>query len=974
MTRIQLETGFIDLPIGTDFPIDLSFAEITKSGARTGGASRSLEVDGTENNTTILGALFDIDLSNDTFNRNTKTIASVIQNGVEVFEGFIQLLEIIRVNRVRGTNHKLVKYKINVFDEVSNFFNEMGDKELTELSFPELSHVFNRANIIASWSNISGYTYPQYAKSDNIYTLRDFKPAIYEWEYFKKIFATNGYTFTFDEYNEETIQMDKRIIPFNGKQGDDTIGAFLKQAYSVRGEMASANYVIDNTSNPTYPIGWLPMLDYLSATSVNNYAAAANSKIDLSDIFEDAQGQWSTVNNDLTNLSGQGRNFQILTNYDYNIQVRAQGGASWNAFGGLGSGLNRCDIKICLVAQSTTNVNKIAFIDAGQTAISFGTGTTSFAAGYQPLASGNNASFANIGIFDANEKFDVHALIFGRYFTSTGVQVGNTPEYTLMSSLSVDTLSGGLPVRFRDTSSGNPVRLEFDIDITNLQFRAIPDITELINGTNVDVSQFIPKKIKQRDLISAVSKSYNLLFTPDPDNETNIIIKTRDKYYNDGLEWDWTEKFDESQPNSITFLNNDVKQRQEYKYKDDKDELNAAYQAEFVETYGQSTLILDNEYTVGTDKREIMYSPTPSVGSGINIPLPSINGVNPDCNIRVLLHNGVGTVSQYPFYDDLLPNPSLVAQVTDYNQTSMFDNDLIPNFSICYDSPNILFHSFQQGQTTNYLYNLHHQQELTTINEGKRLTGYFNLTEADFQKLSKTLDWKIFIKDNGWFFVSKIYGYNSGKRTITKVDLITADEKLRLKYKRPFKPFGGTTISFSGVVNNHFDTVASDTNIRLGNDILISGKYNFASGERIKIQGDVNTVRASDVQIMGSINNVNIGLNGTKIVGDQTTPTRSGVYVGGIISEGLALKSVTANYTTTFEDELIAQGTAATTITLLDSTFFISKGGKRYTVKNYSAGNISVTSPNLIDGIVTQTLVPNESMTFISDGTNWIII
>lgn len=972
MTRIQLETGFIDLPIGTDFPIDLSFAEITKSGARTGGASRSLEVDGTENNTTILGALFDIDLSNDTFNRNKKTTASVIQNGVEVFDGFIQLLEVIRVNRVRGTNHKLVKYKINVFDEVSNFFNEMGDKELTDLSFPELSHVFNRANIIASWSNTSGYTYPQYAKSDNIYTLRDFKPAIYEWEYFKKIFATNGYTFTFNEYNEDTIQMDKRIIPFNGKQGDDTIGAFLKQNYSVRGEMASANYMIDNTSNPNFPIGWLPMLDYLSAASVNNYATAANSKIDLSTIFEDAQSQWSTVNNNLTNLSGQGRNFQILTNYDYNIQVRAFGGASWNAFGGAVVTLKRCDLKICLVAQSTTNVNKVAFIDAGQTAISFGSGTTSYAAGWQPLASGNNASFANLGVFDANEKFDVHALIFGRYFTSTGVQFPNTPEYTLMSSLSVDTLSGGL-VKFLDTSSGLPVRLEFDIDITNLQFKAIPDITELINGTNVDVNAFIPKKIKQRDLISAVSKSYNLVFVPDPDNETNIIIKTRDKYYNDGLEWDWTDKFDESQPNSITFLNNDVKQRQEYKYKDDKDSLNAAYQAEFVESYGQTTLILDNEYTVGTDKREIMYSPTPSVGSGINIPLPSINGVNPDCNIRVLLHNGVGTVSQYPFYDDLLPNPNLVAQVTDYNQTSMFDNDLIPNFSICYDSPNILFHSFQQGQTTNYLYNLHHQQELTTINEGKRLTGYFNLTEADFQKLSKTLDWKIYIKDNGWFFVSKIYGYNSGKRTITKVDLITADEKLRLKYKRPFKPFGGTTISFSGVINNHFDTVGSDTNIRLGNDILISGKYNFASGERIKIQGDVNTVRASDVQIMGSLNTVNIGLNGAKIVGDQTTPTRSGVYVGGVISEGLGYLKTNVNYTALFSDDLIVATNSGITITLTDSTFF-DEGSKKYTVKNYSGANISVTSPNLIDGIVTQTLTPNESKTFISDGLNWLII
>jgi hypothetical protein len=62
-------------------------------------------------------------------------------------------------------------------------------------------------------------------------------------------------------------------------------------------------------------------------------------------------------------------------------------------------------------------------------------------------------------------------------------------------------------------------------------------------------------------------KAIIYLFTPDPENETNIIIKTRDKFYNDGLEWDWTDKFDESQPNSITFLNNDVKQRQEYKYK-----------------------------------------------------------------------------------------------------------------------------------------------------------------------------------------------------------------------------------------------------------------------------------------------------------------------------------------------------------------------------------------------------------------------
>jgi hypothetical protein len=958
MTRIQLETGFIDLPIGTDFPIDLSFAEITKSGARTGGASRSLEVDGTENNTTILGALFDIDLSNDTFNRNKKTTASVIQNGVEVFEGFIQLMEVIRVNRVRGTNHKLVKYKINVFDEVSNFFNEMGDKELTALSFPELSHVFNRANIIASWSNTSGYTYPQYAKSDNIYTLRDFKPAIYEWEYFKKIFASNGYTFTFDEYNEDTIQMDKRIIPFNGKQGDNTVSQLLSEKYIVRGEETAGSYLYQNLD---VPAGIIPPIDILNAASINNYCTLIGSKMSLDTIFQDAENQYNIINDTIENKAGVNRIIQFATSYDYSIDVRALNSTAtptaWevdNLVGGNG----RIEIKVSLVAQSLTNTQKVVIIDSQQVAITLNGGEL-YASDWQPLASGSNASTANLGLLDANEEYDIHTLVFARYYNANGTVVSG---------------AGGLGgIVIKDQASIELLNVEFDVSMSNLQFKATADITELTNGTNINIDAFIPKKIKQRDLISAISKSYNLLFTPDPDNETNIIIKTRDKFYNDGLEWDWTDKFDESQPNSITFLNNDVKQRQEYKYKDDKDSLNAAYQAEFVESYGQTTLILDNEYTVGTDKREIIYSPTPSVGSGINIPLPSINGVNPDCNIRVLLHNGVGTVSQYPFYDDLLPNPNLVAQVTEYNNTSMFDNDLIPNFSICYDSPNILFHSFQQGQTTNYLYNLHHQQELTTINEGKRLTGYFNLSEADFQKLSKTLDWKIYIQDNGWFFVSKIYGYNSGKRTITKVDLITADEKLRLKYKRPFRPFGGATVSFSGVINKHFDTVGSDTNIMLGNDISINGKYNLATGERIKIQGDVNTVRASDVQIMGSINTVNIGLNGTKVVGDQTTPTRSGVYVGGVISDGLEYVKVNVNYTALFSDDLIVCTTSGITITLTDSTFF-DEGGKKYTVKNYSGANISVTSPNLIDGIVTQTLTPNQSITVISDGTNWLII
>ena len=972
MTRIQLESGFIDLPKGTDFPIDLSFAEITKSGARSGGVSRSLDIEGTENNSKQLGLLFDIDLTNDTFNRNVKVRCSVIQEDTEVFDGYIQLLEIVRVNKYQSTNQKLVKYKISVFDEVSNFFNAMGDRELTDLSFPELSHVFNRANIISSWSNTDGFTYPQYAKNDNIYTLRDFKPAIYEYEYFRKIFAQNGYTFTFTDFDADNIRLDKRIIPYNGKQGDDTVGQFLKQTHTVRGEMSSAVYTIDSTNTPTYPIGWLPMIDYMSGGGTNTYATNVGSVVDLDSIFEDAQSQWSTVNNDLTNLSGQGRVFQILTSYDYVITANALGGASWEVFAG--GGATRMELKLTLVAQSKTNNNKVAYIDAGTTAVEFTAGTTTFGAGLSVIATGSNASFADLGVFDANEKFDVHVLVYARYFNSLGVQLPNTPNYQTLNSLSTDDPFIEIPVIIQDTATGNPIRLEFRVDVDNLQFKAIPDINELVQGSNVDVSQFIPKKIKQRDLISAIKNTYNLVFVPDPSNASNIIIKTRDTYYNDGLEWDWTDKFVEDQPSTITFLSNDVKQRQVYKYKEDKDTLNTAYQSEFIETYGQTTIDLDNEYTVGTDERTLIYSATPSVDAAIGVPLPSINGINPDCNIRVLLHNGVGTVASYPFYDDILPNPTNVAFVTDYCNTSMFDSDVLPNFSILFNSPDILFHGFQQGQTTNYIYNLHHQNELTTINTGKRLNGYFDLTEVDFQKLSKRLDWKIFIKDNGWFFISKIYAYNSGKRTITKVDLITADEKTRIKYKRPFRPYKPTTLSVTAVINRHFDKVSNDTNIVIGGgDVSINGKYNYVSGDRVKIQGDANTVLSSNVMVMGNINTVSTGLNDTKILGDFTTPTRSGVYVGGVISEGKQYVKTNISYDALFTDDLIVASTSGITITLLDATFF-EEGSKTFTVKNTSGGTITITSPNLIDGTASLVTGINDSYTFITDGVNWIII
>lgn len=979
MTRIQLDTGFLDLPKNVDFPISISVNDI-KTGRRSGGVSKVIEIEGNTNNTTLLGFYFDVDLSNLTFDRNKKTTCSVIQNGVENFEGFIQLKEVFRINDKRATNHKDVKYKILVFDQVANFFNEMGDKELTELSFPELSHTFNRANIISSWSNTEGYVYPQFAKQDNIYTLRDFKPAIYEWEYWKKIFQSNGYSFTFDQFDESTLQLNKRIVPYNGKNGDDNISQFLKQSYTVRGTLASDTFLLDETQIPTYPFGWIPVLDFTSASAINDYCTNAASKVILDTVLEDAQGQYDVLTGELTNLAGQGRTFQILTSYDYSIDVRAKDdiGAvvSWEVEH-TAAGVSGCELKLTLVAQSTTNNSKVAYIDAGTTVVNFiNGGTYTYASGWQTLGSGNNASYVDLGLFNANEKFDIHAVIMGRYLNDVGaIQNTGTGSFTQIVDVDTSSLFVNVPCKFVDQTTGDDVRLEFDIDISNLEFKAVPDITELVKNSPVDIDKFIPKGIKQRDIISAISKSYNLYFIPDPDNDKNLIIKTRDKYYDDGGQLDWTDKFVEDKPNSITFLNNDVKRNQAFKYKEGKDTINEAYQNEFTDTYGESLILLDNEYAVGTDETIIMYSPTPSVQSGIGFPLPSINGINPEGNLRVLLHNGKGSVYQYPFYDDIVVNASELSYVTDYCMTSMFDSDFTPNFSICFNAPKVIFHAFQAGQTSNYLYNLHHQRELSTINKGERLTGYFNLNEVDFQKLSKRLDWTIYIKDNGYFYIEKVHNYNATKRTLTKVELITADENNDLKVLNPSPPIK-PNILYDDIITNFFTDVANDTNVVIGTgQVNIQGAYNLVIGSNVFIQGNQNSVNSNNAKVIGDNNTIPSGLSKTTIIGNDKTADRSGVVIDYGLYAVNEKKSINVSTDTTaypeFYDIMYLQASKLT-ITLPDPDEY---DGVQFTIKDVDQGNNTVTaSVSTIDQSTSVNLSKDQALKLHAKNGVWNIL
>lgn len=871
MTRIQLATGFLEVDV--DFPITVSFSDILKRGQRSGGFSQSIEVNGTENNRTLLGLYFDVDLENETFNRNVKTECSIIQNDVEVFNGFIQLLEVKRINKGRSNNEQKIVYNVFVFDEVANFFNSLADFELSDLTFPEFNHTFNRETIIASWANTSGYVYPAFAKDDNVYTLRDFKPALYEWEYFKKIFAVHDYTFEFDQWDAETIRMDKRIVPYNGKAQNPILSETLKNQYKVLGEQD----VYDELINQTMPYGFLPRPDAILPSILQSYAATQPS-IDL-DVLQDVQNQYNTSTNILTNLSGSERTFTFLSNYNVTTRVRAYDDTNTlvnNWQNNLSSGVNRVEICVSLVAQSVTDANKRLILDVGSPIDvwqnqSFVGGTGSWV----DLGTSNIASVGQLGLINETEQLRITPLIFARAIKNDG-QVVPTSVFGVAPFSMFGTYINQEGYKISDGTQN--VRLEFDIEINDLRLEIIPNIEELISGSIVNVDAFIPQGIKQKDFISTIIKTYNLLFEPDTNNEKNIIITTRDAYLDSGQEWDWTNKFAQDQENTLTFLSNDVERVQSYLYKEDKDVLNTSYQVEIRETYGQAKLTLDNQYKRGEDKHQLIYSPTPNIMSGINITLPAINGINPDTNVRVLLNNGLVPCSTMMIYDSLLPNTT-PQNVNETLHTSMFDNDQTPNFSICFDAPKYLFHPTQQGQTTNYLYFLHHKREVTNLNNGRMFVGYFFLTEVDFQRVARRLNWNVYIKDNGWFYINKVDKYNAGKRTLTRVELITLDDQTNLKLPTII---GVGTLPTAGIANNDFfDLIGQSTNLVLTPSSRVRGRYNFVTGINSDVIGNRNTILADNVRVMGD-NNVLLPMaQRSMVISNDTTISNQSNVVGG---------------------------------------------------------------------------------------------
>jgi hypothetical protein len=721
MVKIQLETGYLDVKDGLDFPLNFGVAEIRDLSKRSGAFSKSITLVGSKNNHDLLNHYYDVNIEAGTFNINTLTKCTVLQNDIPILSDAYLQLTSVNKRQWSAEDENKIEYTVLIKDAQADFFTKIDNGELTDLDFSDLNHTYSSANVVASWTSTSGYVYPLGLTPNNIIPLSEFRPAVYLKEYWDRIHAVAGFQYEWSDLSDALF--DKLVIPFNGEA----------LTFDYTDLKVAAN--VANTFTFTQPVG------------TNNTGTTANitswtETLDNQNLFNNTTGVYAVP---FYIEPGQSLTYRITIDFDFKL-INATGADAYlvDMLSSFSTAQYRYRPQY-LLFNGATIVSGSPLNSLGQFTFSEGValvnGTTTI---------GTNS----VTIEVAASNLLPTALIANRL-------------RTFVSSVS--------SVRWKDgtATTDDDVQIDYEIDVTSLAIEIVPSSNILQFGATLEMNDFLPKKIKQKDLVKSVCTMYNLLVEPDEDNPNKLIYKSRDSYYDAGIEKDWSLKLAKNIDHQILFLPELSAKKLQLSYKPDKDEPNVVYEDATKEVYGQLEFTYDNEYVKGIDRKELIFSPTPSTNNTFNAVVPMIGGGAPQTNIRLLIHNGVETCNSFNIYDFGTTGQT---NLTSYPVCLHFDNPYNPtfdiNFAVCdyYYYPNITL-------TNNNLYNLYWRRTVNQINKGKMFVGLFDLNENDIQALR--LNDKIYLRDS-WWHINRIVDYNPTKNLLTKVELISADDEIDL--------------------------------------------------------------------------------------------------------------------------------------------------------------------------------------------------
>jgi len=821
-TEIIVNNQSLQLTEDLSMAFTYSISDIRQPEKRQTDFSKTITIPGTKQNNLIFSHIYKIDkLINTTnynvnftpeFNPNLKATAKVYIDGINVFDGVIQLLNI---NILDNTN---INYEVCLFGKLSNIFYNLGEDYLTNLDLSEYDHAYSRTNQVNSWATSikkngsnyvnfvsgnptgEGYVYPlaDYGYNNGLtYKVNQLFPAIYAKTYIDKIFDYAGFDYTSSFFDSNFFK--RLIIPYN--KFKTTMSQDELNARKFYVNYPDCSFYLNSKDVPLESVIKLPWNNETVAPAFDtnnlwnnqftngfkpNAAGYYNLKWNITGIAVDFQ---TLVSGEIANQAGTGQ---------FYIYIRL-----WK------EDINNTSTMLDEYYQTVDFASVVPFGNTLET-------TT------LPNYSGTES---NLFLYSTDKiYFEVRT---GR--TGSFLQGSTLPSGIIIETLVQPHIEG----------------------LANSYFYDEPINTSIGEDTTFYMNKAVPVNVKQKDFFTSIIKMFNLYVDVDPENEFNLLIEPRNDFYNTDVV-DWTYKLDTASNFQINPMGDLENKRYVFTYKEDSDHYNTVYKNNNNNRiYGDVIFEVNNDFVKDINKNEVIFSPTPAVGSSLhNRVIPTFlkydsNNINTnitaitqkegmDSNIRILYYSGFKSCGTWYLNSDIYAS----ASYTSYPYANHLDDPAASTLDLNFGVPMQIFFqtSFYTGNT---LYNVYWSDLMGSITDpdSKIVTCYMNLKPTDILQLSFK---KLYLIDGNYYRLNKIFDYDPLSVKVTKIEF------LKVKKAVAFNGQGSTVLP---IVTTYNLVEGGLNEVR---DLGATSFYNL-------IEGGENEVR--DIAATSFYNLVNSGLN-----------------------------------------------------------------------------------------------------------------
>lgn len=730
--RLVVDNVELDLDKGIPFPLNFSIADIKEPEKRKRNFSKKVTLPGTPTNLAFFASTYNLSLTTldntvfdgFTFDPTTRVEAKYYKKGILVFDGLIQVNEVI-------INDKDYSFECTLYSDFIDIFTNLRNVKISELGWSEYDHTLSRTNIENSWdtsvvvngtptSNFTtgnpdgfGYLYPliNYGfpqQAPTTFKTTHLMPFVYWKEILDKCFELAGVTYS-SSFLDSTL-FKKFIFGFGG----GTIPSLSSADVAERQCNFDGDYSSSQTLSYVSSVGTIGGGYQLTFPSFSVQSLIQNSNF-TDNVIQDTLGQYDATTGEIS-IAKSGR---------YKIDVSA-------------------------VLQYTLNTGAMT-VDQTPYIVGFGVRRNNIA-----IPSSLNTSLAINGSNTINSVIEVD-LVQGDILTMELFFTGSVK--TSVASLA-DAESISLTIA--DTT-------DIVVDITSIE-------TSITDGATINLSRYIPE-LDADKFLEAVIKACNLMIS-DPDIDNVVTIEPLEDYYQDTNVFDdITDIVDHDEPIVIEPASSVIEGKfYRFLFTEDNDYDNKRYHEQYGVGYGDYTFTVQSTFQTGERVYKLPFAQSVPVDIiNTSLVLPRIIQFDENTQQtktfkgkpRVFIYNGLKSgnwrltnTDDITQYDDL----------TSYPCAHHLDDIDNPSFDLNFGVPLILYYD-APGYTTDNLFTRYHERFVREITgKDSKIVKLYLKTDAD--RINK-LDFSLLKMWNGVLYrLNEVVDYDEDATNSTMYELV----------------------------------------------------------------------------------------------------------------------------------------------------------------------------------------------------------